>query len=339
MTADLQSDLTTLDNFRGRAARGKIIALLLVGVLLAAALTLAIAYRHDAFAQTADIQFETDSASGLLKGTAVTMSGFRIGEVSSVSLLPDAQVRVTMTMRAEYRRELRDDAKAGLLKEDLLKPAVITIDRGKSTVRLVKSSIPFERPESFADIASDLKDRIVPILDDVKKITGMLTQQQSRLTQIMESAANTTRELASAAKEVNALSADARKQVSIIGSQSVTMLTEANQTVVRLNAVIGQAEQSVAIINGSLPQLVREANSTLESLQNVARDARTVSQAAAETLPSTLRSIQPAAEDAREIVRGVTRAWPIRNLIPPPAPATLPLDSMDARNLREPSAK
>ena len=267
------------------------------------------------------------------------MSGFRIGEVSSVSLLPDAQVRVTMTMRAEYRRELRDDAKAGLLKEDLLKPAVITIDRGKSTVRLVKSSIPFERPESFADIASDLKDRIVPILDDVKIITGMLTQQQSRLAQIMESAANTTRELASAAKEVNALSADARKQVSIIGSQSVTLLTEANQTVVRLNAVIGQAEQSVAIINGSLPQLVREANSTLESLQNVARDARTVSQAAAETLPSTLRSIQPAAEDAREIVRGVTRAWPIRNLIPPPAPATLPLDSMDARNLREPSAK
>lgn len=155
----------------------------------------------------------------------------------------------------------------------------------------------------------------------------------------MESAANATRELASAAKEINTLSADARKQVSVIGSQSVSALTEANQTVVRLNAVIGQAEQSVATINGSLPQLVREANSTLESLQNVARDARTISQAAAETLPSTLRSVQPAAEDAREIVRGVTRAWPIRDLIPPPAPATLPLDSMDARKLREPAAK
>jgi phospholipid/cholesterol/gamma-HCH transport system substrate-binding protein len=329
------------DDFRSGRARGQILALLLVAVLLAVSLVLAIAYRHDAFARTADIYFETDSASGLLQGTAVTLSGFRIGEVSGVSLLPNMNVKVVMTIRAEHLPKIRADASVELLKEDLLKPAVLAIDKGKSDQLLspLAPQIQFSRPESFADMASDLKGRIAPILDDVKQITGTLRQRQDRLGEIMEEAANAARELAHAAKEINAMSTDIRKQVSIIGDQSVSTLTEANQTVVRLNGVIAQAERSVGTINGSLPQLVREANATLESVQAVARDARTISQAAAETLPGTLRNVQPAAEDAREIMRGVTRAWPIRDLLPAPPPAVVPLDSMDARKLREPAAK
>ena len=76
------------------------------------------------------------------------------------------------------------------------------------------------------------------------------------------------------AREINALSADTRKQVGIIANQSVTAITETNQTVVRLNGVIGEAQRSVATINGTLPQLVNEAHATLESLQGVAKDAR-----------------------------------------------------------------
>src|ERR1019366_5088563 len=90
------------DDFRSGRARGQILALLLIGVLLAGSLALAIAYRHDAFAKTAEMYFETDSASGLSNGTAVTLSGFRIGEVTAVSLLPNMQVKVTMTLRAEH---------------------------------------------------------------------------------------------------------------------------------------------------------------------------------------------------------------------------------------------
>ena len=329
------------DDFRSGRARGQILALLLVGVLLAGALALAIAYRHDAFTKTAEMYFETDSASGLLQGTAVTMSGFRIGEITAVSLLPDLNVKVIMTIRAEHMLKLREDASAELYKEDLLKSAVLAIDRGKSKQVLsrLNPKIRFERPESFADMAGDLKSRIAPILDDVKQITGTLSKRQDRLGEIMEEAANAARELAHAAKEINAMSTDVRKQVSAIGDQSVSTLTEANQTVVRLNGVIAQAEKSIATINATLPQLVRDANTTLENLQAVARDARTISHAAAETLPGTLRNVQPAAEEAREIVRGVTRAWPIRDLLPAPPPAALSIDSHDAKALREPPAK
>ena len=330
---------TTLEEFRAGAARGRILALLLVGVLLAAGLTLAIIYRHDSFAATSEIYFDTDSASGLPVGTAVTMSGFRVGQVSAVALQPDFTVRVTLSLRAEYRPGLREDTSAELLKEDLLKPAVIAIDRGKSERSLVKPQIVFSRPESFADMAGELKSRVAPILDDVKQITGTLRQRQEHLGAIMEEAANATRELAHAAKEVNALSADVRRQVSAIGVQSVSAFTEANQTVIRLNGVISQAEKSVATINRSLPQLVQDANTTLESVQGVARDARVISQAAAETLPGTLRSVQPAAEEAREVMRGVTQAWPIRDLLAPLPPPALSIDSHDARALRAPAAR
>jgi phospholipid/cholesterol/gamma-HCH transport system substrate-binding protein len=329
----------TLEEFQSGAARGRILALVLCGALLAIALTAAIAYRHGSFAKTTEIYFDTDSATGLPLGTAVTLSGFRIGEVSAVALQPDLQVRITLNIRAEYRAGLREDAKAELVKEDLLKPAVIAIDRGKNERPLTKPRIEFERPESFADMAEDLKDRIAPILDDVKQITGTLRERQHRLGEIMEEAANASRELAQAAKEINTMSADVRKQVAAIGNQSVSALTEANQTVVRLNGVVAEAEKSVATINQSLPQLVQEAQSTLGSLRDVARDARTISQAAAETVPETLRSVQPAAAEAREIVRGVTAAWPIRDLLPPPAPAAMPLNSMDSRKLREPAGK
>lgn len=74
----------TLEEFHDAAARGRILALLFFGALLAVALTLAIAYRHGSFAKTTEIYFDTDSASGLPLGAAVTLSGFLIDEVSAV---------------------------------------------------------------------------------------------------------------------------------------------------------------------------------------------------------------------------------------------------------------
>ena len=328
-------------DFHSGNARRQIFGLLLVGVLLAASLALAIAYRHDAFSKTAEIYFETDSASGLSRGTPVTLSGFRIGEVSEVSLQPSMMVKVTLSVRAEHVLKIREDASAELLKEDLLKPAVVAIDRGKSNQLLsaAKPQIRFERPESFTDMAGDLKSRIAPILDDVKQITGTVTKHQARLAEIMEAAAVATNQLAQAAEGINTLSKVGQQQVNAVGNQSVSALTEANQTVARLNKVVSQAEQSMTTINGALPQLLRDANSTIESLQAVARDASTIAKAAAETVPATLRNVQPAAEDAREIVRGITRAWPIRDLLPSAPPAALPVDSHNAKTLREPAAK
>jgi phospholipid/cholesterol/gamma-HCH transport system substrate-binding protein len=334
-------DSDNLDLFREGRVRARVITLFILGLLAALTLTLAIAYRHDSLGNTANVYFITDSAAGLPEGTAVTMSGFRVGRVSEVTLLPDLKVRVDLAVRAEYLRLLREDAAAELVKEDLLKPHVIALVQGEAKQLLAPQNprIKFERPESFADMAGELKSKIAPILDDVKQITGTVKTHQHRLAEIMEQAARATHELANAAREINALSADARTQVTGIGGQTLSAVSEVNRTVTQLNGVIRQAEQAVATANSSLPQLLREANGTLESLQAVARDARVISAAAADNVPGILQNAKPAAEDVRNMVRGATQTWPMSEFMPGPPPMMLTPGSLDAKVMREATSK
>ena len=63
-----------LDEFRAGSVRSRITALFALGIVFAAALAGAIAYRHDMLGNASTIYFITDSASGLAEGTAVTIS-------------------------------------------------------------------------------------------------------------------------------------------------------------------------------------------------------------------------------------------------------------------------
>jgi len=311
--APMDSNAATGAAMRRRAVLALSIAVALVLVLLAAIL-----FRQGAFSRSTTLFFMTESASGLTPGTAVKLSGFRIGAVSAVELEPDLRVTVTLKIPREDFLRLRRDAKAELRKEDLVQTAVLEITPGKSAEALSPDypRIAFVRGRSLGQTAQDLTDRLAPILDDVKALTAMLSDRERGLGPVLEKSRAASGDLAAAAAEMRKLASETRTRFAALGVQAQGTLGDASAAFSRLDGMAAKAQQSLEQVDAALPGLLVKINGTLDEANAVVKDARTASAAAAESVPRTLRDIQPAAEDAREIFRGVKQSWPIRNMLP-----------------------
>jgi phospholipid/cholesterol/gamma-HCH transport system substrate-binding protein len=289
------------------------IALGLVAVMLAAIL-----FRQGAFARSASVYFVTESANGLAPGTAVKLSGFRIGAVSGLQLGPDLSVMVTLKIPSEDFERLRKDAKVTLKREDMVQPATLEIAPGRSAEPLSSDAprVAFDRGRSLGQTAQDLTDRIAPILDDIKALTATLSDRERGLGPLLESSRAASRDLAASAAQIRALASETRVRLAAVGVRAEGTLGDASAAFTRLDRMAGKAEQSLGRLDDALPGLLLKIDGTLDDVQAVAKDARAISTAATESVPQTLRDLQPAVEDAREILTGVKQSWPIKNMLP-----------------------
>ncbi len=283
---------------RRRATVSLWVALVLIVVLVAG-----VTFGRGMFSRNSSLYFITDSANGLTPGTAVKLSGFRIGAVSGLQLGPDLSVMVTLKIPSEDFERLRKDAKVTLKQQDMVQPATLEITPGRSAEPLSSETprIAFDRGRSLGQSAQDLTDRLAPILDDIKVLTATLSDRERGLGPLLESSRAASRDLAATAAQFRALAAETRVRVAAVGTRAEGTLGDASAAFTRDDA---------------LPGLLLKIDGTLDDVQAVAKDARAISTAAKESVPQTLRDIQPAVEDAREILSGVKQSWPIKNMLP-----------------------
>ena len=323
---------------RPDASNRKLLGAVLLGaLLLAAALSAGIAWRRGAFTPKALLFADIDNAAGLAPGTAVRLSGVRVGEVSELLLLPDLSVRLSLRVDADLLPKLRTDAGAVLIREQL-RPPVIELNPGGAPGRLDprQPRIAFRGKSTLTEIADELRGRLVPILDDLKQVTGMLRQRQGDVAEVLGNAAKASAELAGSAAEVHALSSSARQRLDAIGAQTQSLLGQGNASVAKVGGLIDQVNASLALVNGALPGLLSKADGTLDNLNAVARSSRQIADSAAQTVPGLLRSAPPMVDEVQDLVTGVKRSWPLRSLLPAPASPELPIESHDAKALRDP---
>ena len=135
------------------------------------------------------------------------------------------------------------------------------------------------------------------------------------------------------------LASGARQRLDAVGAQTQTLLVQGIASVAKVGGLIEQVDRSLNLVNGALPGLLSKADGTLEQLGQVARDTRSISQTAAQTLPTLLHRAPAVVDEAQDLLQGVQQSWPVRALLPAAAPALLPIDSTDAKALREPPPK
>ena len=155
----------------------------LVGVLLLLGLMSLILVRQGLFRPTVPLGFVADSGQDLAKGTAVKIAGFRVGSVTDMVLRPDGKVDVALEIDAEHMRFVTKDATAELRKEGLVGSAAIEIVAGPDPTQLAsaQAKLRFSRGEGITAMANQLRAEIVPILRDVKAITGTIADPKTGL--------------------------------------------------------------------------------------------------------------------------------------------------------------
>ncbi len=321
---------------RGRSMRRQNLLLVATSLLLALLLGGGILWQNGRFADLAEVYFLADDVNSLSPGTAVRLSGFRVGRITTMELQPDLKVKVTMAIDADTFAYLKRDARAELVREQL-KPSAIELRAGKATEVLAAADprVGYDKRGTLTEVAEDLRVRVAPILADVNRITGSVSDRRGEIEDLLVNSRQITQDLAAAAKELRTLSAGLKTQVGQLGGEANATLADAHKAVGRVNGLLDQAGQSLDAVNTKLPALMQRADGMLANLEAATRDARVVTGKAATELPPLLGSIGPLVDESAEVVRGLREAWPVKGLLPPPPPLLLPIDSHDSHALRQ----
>lgn len=290
------------------ALRRGIRRFLIFAALVTLAVAAAIVVRQGVFRQTTSYSFVANSAQDIAKGQAVRIAGFRVGSVAEVSLKDDGQVVVTMEIDADHMRFITHDARIELRKDGLVGAATLEIMPGADKSRLApaQARLAFSRADGLAALANQVRDEFVPILKDIKAITGALADPQKGLP-------GTLAQIRSSSEALNTLLANSNRQIDGIGSAATRVLGKAEQDLTQLGQTLGTANQR-------LPGMIDRAQQVLDHVEKITAEAEV-------SVPSALRDGSSVAADMREIVGGAKQAWPIRNFVDAPAPATLKQDS------------
>lgn len=290
------------------ALRRGIRRFLFVAVLATLAVAAAIVVRQGVFRQTTNYSFVTNSAQDIVKGQAVRIAGFRVGSVADVSLKDDGQVLVNLEIDADHMRFVTHDARVELRKDGLVGAATLEILPGADLSRLApaQARLKFSRADGLAALANQVRDEFVPILKDIKAITGTLADPQQGLP-------GTLAQIRSSSEALNTLLANSNRQVEGIGSTALRILGKTEQDLKYLG-------QTLETANQRLPAMIDRTQQVLDHVEKITAEAET-------SVPSALRDGSSVAADVREIVSGAKQAWPIRNFVDAPAPATLKADS------------
>jgi phospholipid/cholesterol/gamma-HCH transport system substrate-binding protein len=281
---------------------------LFLALILALTLVVAIVMRQGLFRQTANYSFVADTAQDIAKGQAVRIAGFRVGSVSEVSLKDDGQVAVTLEIDADHMRFITHDARVELRKEGLVGSATLEIVPGPDKTRLAaaQARLAFSRADGLTALANQVRDEFVPILKDIKLITGALADPEKGLP-------GTLAKVRESSEALNVLLANGNRQVEGIGGKAIQVLGKAEEN-------LGHLGQTLEAANKRLPGMLDRTQQMLDHAEKITAEA-------AVSVPPALRDGSAVAADVREIVGGAKQTWPIRTFVDAPAPATLKADS------------
>lgn len=281
---------------------------LFLALILALALVVAIVVRQGLFRQTTSYSFVANTAQDIVKGQAVRIAGFRVGAVSEVSLKDDGQVAVSMEIDADYMRFITHDAHVELRKDGLVGSATLEIVPGADKTRLAaaQARLAFSRADGLTALANQVRDEFVPILKDIKLITGTLADPEKGLP-------GTLAKIRESSEALNVLLANGNRQVEGIGGKAIQVLGKAEED-------LGHLGQTLEAANKRLPGMLDRTQQMLDHAEKITAEA-------AVSVPPALRDGSAVAADVREIVGGAKQTWPIRTFVDAPAPATLKSDS------------
>lgn len=302
-----------------------------VATLILLATIIASLIKHDTFTKTTRIFFFAHSAQGIHKGMSVQLSGFKIGTVQDLNIEPDARVRVTLGIDEKYTKLIPKDSEVGLSKEALIGASFIGIEPGKDRTQTVAedSVLTFYRAIDFADMAQDLKEKLDPILADVKQVTQSINDPQGDIRMTIANVRNATALVAELAQQVNRLATRSQGRVDAIAGKVDRVLNQTGSALERAHAALDTAARSLDTVEGRLPALLLRLDQSLKNVESVTADARRLSSSLGDDLPPAIRDGRGLVEDAHEIVDGAKQAWPVRNFVAPPGQKALPLDSYD----------
>lgn len=143
-----------------------------LGTVLLVFSILLIGNKDSLFVSTLQVKTYFQSVQGLKAGAPVRLSGYDIGNVSQITLVPDGsgQVEVVMNIQKELAQFIRIDSEASIETEGLVGKKIIIITAGTKDMAPIQEFgiIKSEDPISISEIFNETKD-VMKYLNEITK--------------------------------------------------------------------------------------------------------------------------------------------------------------------------
>lgn len=293
----------------------------LIGII---AVIVSVGLQSDVFTSKTRIFLVAESGQGINEGTAVKLSGFKIGKVKRLYLDDAAKVKVELSIKTKYMKWIKADSEARLIKEGLIGDSVIEITPGSAKAKDVKEdgTIAFERTRGLGEIAAELKDELKPALSDIKQIVGYINDPQGDVKQTFKNLRIISEGLPATKQRLDSLLTDADKGISASVKKIDALLDSTKQTI---NTVDGLVKK----IDKDIPVMLERTNKSVENIQKTTEEIKKATEQAAPHIPSIIEKGNDVAEGTKEVVDSVKKTWPVRLFIKNPEEKLLKVDSYE----------
>jgi phospholipid/cholesterol/gamma-HCH transport system substrate-binding protein len=304
---------------------GKTALFLLLAVIGVAVALLWTGIKKGAFTAKSPIYFVADSGQGLTEGMPVKYSGFKIGKLNTLTLDQQGRVKVEVSIDAKYLSLIRSDAVISLIKEGVIGDGVLEFSRGteEKPVLAAGGFVRFERANGLEQAVIDVKNRIMPILDDLHQT---LHDPQGDVRQTLKN----LRELSSGMKGT-------REGVDhVLGSVDANLNNEVGPLLRSLRQSATHAEALSAKLDHDLPLMLKKVDDSMDNLQQTTSSVKDAVQKSAPQVPGmlgeareTLGKTREMVGDTQEVIDSLSSHWPLKNVVPPAETAPIKMDSHD----------
>lgn len=246
------------------------------------------------FAHTIELRFHASNANELRTGMQVRLSGFPIGKVSDVELDELAQVQVTMQIGADYQKFLGQGSRAGKARDGLFGDSYIELTPGKIGTTLAEDSqLPFDDDPGLGAVVYQLRDRLLPVLDNLQQFSASLNDPNGEFRQLASEARLLLGEVRHSRQQLDKALASLNR----LAEQKLPQtLTETEASLQALRTLAGNTDQRLAAISTQL-------QTTLLTLEQGGQQATTAVQTLQQLLDDTRPQLQTVLQDAEALLK------------------------------------
>jgi len=280
--------------------------LIFVAIAVAASLALVVtqAAKQGYFSAKTTLLLEAPTGVDLRPGMDVKLSGFKIGTVSTVDLNESARVDLQLRIEDQYMKWIKPDSAVSIAREGLIGDSYLMITSGSPELAPLAEGdrVKFEATPGFADLAQDLRNRILPIIDGITTMLNNLNDPKGDFRGTMHEVRVMAADLHETRRRVDTLLASLDKVAAKEVPETLASVEK------ELNALSVRADQSLSKLDGTL----LSAQSAADEAARTARSAATAIDGASPRVNRMLDEASTAVRESRQLIDGASKRWPFK---------------------------
>jgi phospholipid/cholesterol/gamma-HCH transport system substrate-binding protein len=277
-----------------------------------------IAKESDMLTSTYSVRLTAPKGTGFSQGMPIKLSGFRIGRVKSITLNDSAAVDVVLSIDSKYKKWLRKDSVARLIKEGMIGDFIIEVTSGTSQELIPENGvITLGSSMAFEDIANELAAKVTPVLMDIRDIISYINREDGDIKVGIRNLRELSGNLEQSRQHADFLLVSGKNTVESTGKKLDSILAITGTRLEQVEPVLLKADKSLTSVEKSLPPLLEKLDASLINIGQLSRELNNTSAEALPQIPRLINKAEGVIDQSEDLLEGMKWIWPLSTVVVP----------------------